>query len=277
MTDKKINSKLKLNVEQNNIISNTLKKINIPNKNIICKTNGKKEKNNNQSIINFTDNEINSFIYKDALNLDHRTFYQYYISLLKTKHLLIFSFYTNDYNSKIIKITIFLFSFDLLYTVNSLFFQDSTIHKLYEDNGEFDFIYQLPLILYSTIISSFITLIAKYLSLIENNIIEIKNTNNNTKELNRKIKQIKIKLFLFFPFIFLFSAIFWCYLYCFCAVYKNTQKLLLKDTLLSFGLSLIYPFILFVLPGFFRIPALKKETKGGNCLYRLSKIIQSLI
>jgi hypothetical protein len=67
-----------------------------------------------KSIKNYTDNEINSLVYKEAIIIDNRTFLQYYISLLKSKHILIFSFYTNDYNSKIIKITFFLFSFTLL-------------------------------------------------------------------------------------------------------------------------------------------------------------------
>ena len=38
------------------------------------------------------------------LEYDKRTFFQYYWSLLKTKHLIIFIFYTKtDYNSRIVK------------------------------------------------------------------------------------------------------------------------------------------------------------------------------
>jgi len=259
--------------------SNTYKNINISfiNQNFNDDEKTEKNKFKYKSIKNYTDNEINSFVYKEAINIAHSTFLQYYISLLKTKHILIFSFYTNDYNSKIIKITLFLFSFTLLYTVNSLFFQDSTMHKIYEDYGEFNFIYQMPQILYSTIITSFITIIVKKLALIEKNIIEIKNEKNiinNSKKFNKKLKWIKIKLNLFFIMIFLFSIIFWYYLSCFGAVYKNTQIHLLKDTLLSFGLSLIYPFGLNILPGLFRITSLKNETKVGKGLYIISKIIQ---
>ena len=278
LNENKIYSNLKINITPNNMSSNTYKNINIS---IINQNFNNETKENNkfkyESIKNYTDNEINSLVYKEAIIIDNRTFFQYYISLLKSKHILIFSFYTNDYNSKIIKITLFLFSFTLLYTVNALFFQDSTMHKIYEDYGAFNFIYQLPQILYSTIISSVITLIVKNLALIESNIIEIKkdkNIINNSEKLNKKLKWLKIKLNLFFIITFIFSIIFWYYLSCFCAVYKNTQIHLLKDTLLSFGLSLIYPFGLNILPGLFRIPALKKETKVGNGLYILSKIIQ---
>ena len=58
------------------------------------------------------------------------------------------------------------------------------------------------------------------------------------------------------------------------AIYINTQFHLLKDTLVSFGLSLLYPFGIYLLPGFFRIPALSDPKKEKQCLYRFSKILQ---
>ena len=59
-------------------------------------------------------------------------------------------------------------------TVNALFFNDSTMHKIYQDKGKFDFIYQIPQILYSTIITAVISLLIKFLALSEKNIIDIK-------------------------------------------------------------------------------------------------------
>ena len=83
---------------------------------------------------------------------------------MRTKHLLIFTFFhNNDYNSSIIKICLFFFSFDLYYTVNALFYTDSTIHEIYEESGAFNFLYHLPQILYSTAISAVINIIVKYL------------------------------------------------------------------------------------------------------------------
>ena len=87
--------------------------------------------NNKYKIETFIDKEINSFDYEKALKYDKRSYLQYYISLLKLKHLLIFTFIIkNDYNSRSIKISLFFFSFSLLYTINSFFFQDKTIHKI---------------------------------------------------------------------------------------------------------------------------------------------------
>ena len=160
------------------------------------------------------DFEINSLKYKEALNLDKRTYIEYYFSLLKRKQILIFTFYVNnDYNSKSIKICLFLFSFALYYTVNALFFNDSTMHKIYIDKGKYDFIYQISNILYSTLISSIINTLIKYLSLTEINIIKMKR-NISKKEKNMKIKKcLTIKCILFFLLNFLFLILFWYYIF----------------------------------------------------------------
>ena len=236
--------------------------------------------NNSVHSITYNDYELNHLPYQKALEIDKRKYIDYYISLLKTKHLLIFTFFTNDdYNSPLIKLSLFLFSFALLYTVSALFFTDSTIHKIYEDNGSFDFIYQIPQVFYSFIISSTINIIIKYLSLSEKSIIGIKYEKENIKEKFSKVRKfLIIKFILFFILIFLFLIFFWYYLSCFCAVYHNSQIHLIKDVFLSFGLHLLYPFGLSLLPGIFRIPSLNNNVqKKRECLYNLSKIFQLII
>ena len=228
------------------------------------------------NIFEYNDYELNNLIYNQALEIDKRSYFQYYISLLKRKQLIIFTFYTSDdYNSKILKMSLFLFSFSLYYTINALFFDDSTMHKIYEDEGSFDFIYQIPQILYSTIISSVITTLIKYLALSEKNILEIKNKKENVIQTVCIIKKcINIKFNFFYLLNFLFLIFFWYYLGCFCAVYKNTQIHLIEDTIISFIISLLYPFGLNLLPGILRIPALNAKNKNRILLYNLSRIIQ---
>ena len=56
------------------------------------------------------DCELNYFNLEKSSKLDKRPFLQYYLSLLFAKHIILFSFYpTNDYNIKIIKISIFFY------------------------------------------------------------------------------------------------------------------------------------------------------------------------
>ena len=86
---------------------------------------------------------------------------------------------------------------------------------------------------------------------------------------------MKIKFVAFFLISLALLVLFWFYLACFCAVYKNTQLYLIKDTLSSFATSMIYPFGLFIIPGIFRINALKGQKK--DCMYNFSKIIQIIV
>ena len=260
-----------------NMNSNNLLNLKIEKNTIDFEKNYNKNKYFN---LKYNDYEINTLNYKDALLRDNRTYIKYYISQLKRKQLLIFTFYTkDDYNSFIIKISLFLYNFSIYYFVNALFFTDSTMHKIYVEKGNYNFIYQLQNILYSTIISGVNNIIISYLSLSEKNILKIKNFNEkNNDNLNLFTSNIKkcliIKLTFFFSLNFIFLILYWYYLGCFCAVYKNTQIHLIKDTLFSFLLTLLYPFGLSLFPGFLRITSLKSIKKDKECMYKLSKLIQ---
>ena len=95
-----------------------------------------KRKNN---ILKYSSEEKNELPYNLAIKYDKRTYCQYYLSLLKLNHDFIFSFiYSKDYNSKIIKIDLFFISFAINYFVNGLFFDEGTMHKIYETNGSFN-------------------------------------------------------------------------------------------------------------------------------------------
>ena len=268
---KKVNNNIN-NFVINNNEENSKRKIN-------------KTKKDNQEIIKkvkeimkYNDEELNNLEYNSALQYDKRTYIEYYISLLKTKHILLFSFcYNNDYNSRIIKIDLFFISLTIYYTVNALFFSVDTMHKIYEDEGSFNFIYQLTQIIHSSLISAFLNMLLKRLALSEGNILYLKKSKDK-KNLDERVEKLKnkisIKFILYFFLSFIFLLFFWYYLSMFGAIYRNTQKHLIKDTLISFGLSLVYPFFIYLLPGFFRIPALSNPKIKKICLYKFSKFLQ---
>ena len=134
--------------------------------------------------MDYTDDELNDLSYDSALEIDKRSYCQFYISLLKTKHEIIFAFFYNkDYNLRIIKIDLFFFGFALNYTVNGFFFNDSTMHNVYESKGLFDFEYQLPIIFYSSIISMFIGSLVQMLGLSNDLIIDF-NKNQEIEDIN---------------------------------------------------------------------------------------------
>ena len=187
--DNKIKSKNKFGKKKNINIINYVNNVTIFN-------NAKKERlfmeTKNDLVKNLglglNDEEMNSLSYEQALILDKRTFFQYYCSLLRKKHIILFTFIpNNDYNLVFIKISLFLISFSLYMTINGFFFTDNTMHKIMIDNGKYNFIFEIPQILYSTIISAICNLILKRLSLSELYILSIK------YEKNIKIAHIKSK------------------------------------------------------------------------------------
>ena len=102
-----------------------------------------------------TDYELNWLNYKEALIYDKRETGEYYCSLIRSKQLFVFTFCSfNDYNSGVVKKFMFFLSFALHYPTNALFFDESNMHQIYEDEGYYNFRYQLPYILYSSIIST---------------------------------------------------------------------------------------------------------------------------
>ena len=223
---------------------------------------------------NLNDEELNSLDYNIAVVVDKRAYFQYYWSLLKKDHLILFTVLpANDYNLYSLKVALFLLSVSLYFTINGFFFSDSTMHKINENNGKFDLIYQIPQILYSSIISSVINMLLKNLSLSEKNILLLKRERNiqKAKKESNKIKRcIIIKFIIFFIISNSLLLFFWYFISCFCAVYINTQKTLLKDTFISFGFSMLYPFGLNLFSGFFRIPALRDKAQKSKCMYKIS-------
>ena len=229
-----------------------------------------------KNILECTETELNSLSYIEALKKDKRTYIQYYCSLLKKKQIILFSFYPNkDYNSQIIKSFLFFFFYTSDMTVNALFFTDDTMHKIYVDSGLFDLSYQLPQIIYSFLISSVVNFIIEYLSLSEETIISIKsNKFLNIYKSKKLINKMKTKFCFFFIISFILLSAFGYYISCFCCIYENTQLHLIKDTLMSFGISLIYPILFNLIPGIFRIGALRSKKGDKVCMYKLSKFIE---
>ena len=215
--------------------------------------------------------------YELALIYDKRTYFAYYWSLLKKKQLILFTFIPqNDYNLYSLKISLFLLSFSLYFTINAFFFSDDTMHKIHKNNGEYNLFVQIPQILYSSVISTIINMILKMLSLSEKNVLIIKNEKDYNIALKKSKnieKCINIKFVLFFLLCNFLLIFFWYFIACFCAVYTNTQMILIKDTLISFAISMLYPFGINLLPGIIRIPALSAENKDKKCMYKTSMLL----
>ena len=227
-----------------------------------------------KKILAYNDKEINDLDFQLALKYDNRKLIELYYSFLKTEHILIKIFNSTDYNSLFIKIFLCFYSFSLSYTVNALFFNDDTIHQILEDEGRFNFLYQLPQIIYSNIISYLFGMILDWLALSEDNILDFKGEKVPQKILQKSkelLRILKYKFIFFFILSFIFLLSFWYYVISFCAVYKNTQYHLIKDSIIGFGTGLLTPLVTKLIPLIFRINGIKNKNKY---LFLLSKILQ---
>ena len=256
------------NQSHNRILKSKVKK-DIIKKDIIKKVN---------NIMKYNEDEINNLPYDKAVLNDKRAYSQYYISLIRTKHNLVYIFCNNDYNSKIIKINLFIFSFTIYFTVSAMFFDDETMHIIYKNKGSYDLEYQLTKIIYSSLISTLLNSIIKFLALSNGDIVEYKQNKTNKKILCEKeiklIQKVKIKSIFYFIISFIFLLFFSYYISMFCFIFQNTQYILIKDNLISFGLSLLYPFAIYLAPGIFRKLAISNTKKKRKYLYKFSKFLK---
>ena len=150
------------------------------------------------------------------------------------------------------------------------------MHKIYEDEGDFNFLYQLPQIIFSTLISKVFNLLFNNFALSEANILDFKN-NKSIKHLSKRAKKLffwlKVKFIIYFIISSIFLLFFWYYLAMFCAIYRNTQSHLIKDTLL---LSLLYPLGIYLIPCLFRTLSLSDKDSKKKYIYNFSVILQNI-
>ena len=234
-----------------------------------------KENSKPQEIINdivLSDFELNAADFETAKNKDQRGFLQYYWSLIKSKQICIFAFYTyDDYNIKSIKIALFILFVAFYFAFTALFFNDSIMRSIYIYKGNTDAAVHIPNIILSSICSLIMMYIVRFVSLSERDVTKIKCENNNKQELIEKTKKLmKIKAIILFIVSALLIGFCWYYVAAFCAVFKNSQGHYLTNVLFAFIVCNIWPFVTSLIAPILRFKAIKGD---NQCLYKASQII----
>ena len=249
--------------------------------------------NKDESVFIFeNDYEINYLNFDQAIKCDKRTFCEFYCSYIKTKQLLLFSFFDfNSYNSRIVKPVIFFLSFVQHYGINAFFFTDKVMNSIYENGSVFDdtvLINSLPSAVVSTVL---IRLMTDFLVLTEKGVLNAKNQKTEDKANEKKknvLKNACIKIPIFFIINIILLIFFWFYLTCFNAVFPNTQIYLAINTVLSFAMTNIFPLLYNLVPAFFRNDILKNkkikkiklktsnEYKDAEYVYSVSQLLQKI-
>ena len=266
---------------------NTTKMLNINNKK------RKSGKNNNELIIQlkklkeygeYTDNELNNLSFSDAVVLDKRSFFQIYFSLIKTKQILLFALgCKNDFNPRSMKISFMFSIFAIFLTCNTIFISDLTLHNLYISEGKIDIFSNITKIGFSAVISATIKNILILVCFPEKDILKIRKSGvQKNKKRNpaiyKSLTMVVIKCYIFFFISFIFLIFIWIYIFSFFTIFANTQMYVIQNTIISFGISMFSPFILYIIPTILRKISVKGDGANGNyCLFALSKILQIIV
>ena len=245
----------------------------------LSNVNGKYQaKNNNnkifQSIIDIQDME-----YKEAIIYDKRNCLKIYWGFLVDSQIILGTFCTDNYLDLFaIKLSFLVFTFQISFFLNALFYTDEYISNAYHNDGILDFFSGLPKSIYSFVATLITTNLLRLLSSSKSELIKLirekRNYPNYFHLIKMKLSKLCIKLIIYFILVFIFSLLFLYYVTAFCAVYKNSQKYWFYGCLESFGTDCLVALNVCIFVSLFRYISIKKKIK---CCYIFANIIANFI
>ena len=163
------------------------------------------------------EDELINLEYDYYRHIEDRKWYIIFLSMFKlnydfTNTFLIYNNSENYKNYQMYSIKIIIYINCLMISIisNLIFYSDETMHKIYIDNGEYNFIYRLPIIVLSDIIMKVFSVIFEKLVNFQDDFIELKinlNRNefenkkqdsiNNTKNINTLYNNILVNNYIY--------------------------------------------------------------------------------
>ena len=240
------------------------------------------EKNNDKineiiklSLLSYNDEDLQDMDYELAIVYVKRSFLRIYWTFLVDTQIILGTFCTENYlNLLVIKLSFFIFTFQISFFLNAFFYTDEYVSDAYHNDGVLDFISGLPKSIYSFIATLITTNLLKMLSNSKSELMQVirenRKNNNYINLIDIKLKKLKRKLIIYFVFVFLLGLLFLYYVSAFCAVYRNSKKYWFIGCLESFGIDSLAAIAICILLAFFRYIAIKKHKKY---FYVLANII----
>ena len=177
-----------------------------------------------------------------------------------------------------IKLSFFIFTFQISFFLNAFFYTDDYISDAYHNDGVLNFITGLPKSIYSYVATLITTNLLRMLSTSKNELLRLIIEKIKFKSylylVQIKLSKLRKKLIIYFIMVLLFSLIFWYYVASFCAVYKNNQKYWFLGCLESFGMDSLISLIICIFLAIFRFISIKKHIKY---LYLLNNFINNFL
>ena len=225
------------------------------------------------------DDEVQDMDYEEAIIHDKRNYLRIFWSFLIDSQIILGTFCTGNYlNLFVIKLSFFIFTFQISFFLNALFYTDDYISDAYHNNGVLDFISGLPKSIYSFIATLITINLLKMLSNSKSEltrVIRMRGIYNNFRNIiNMKLWKLRKKLIIYFIIVFLLEIFFLYYVTAFCAVYRNSQKYWFFGCLESFGMDSLVSFIICLFTAFLRYISVRKQIK--YCFF-LSNFISTFL
>ena len=223
------------------------------------------------------DEEMQNMEYEEAILYDKRSYIRMYWSFLLESQIILETFCADNHLYLFVtKLSFFIFTFQINFFLNALFYTDDYISDAYHNNGVLDFISGLPKSIYSFITTLIKTNLLKMLSNSKSELTRAirrrKRYNNYSNIINIKLSKLRKKVIVYFILVFLLGIILLYYVTAFCAIYRNSQKYWFFGFLESFCIDSLVSIIVCIFLAFLRYISIIRKIKYCYVLANLISI-----
>ena len=221
--------------------------------------------------------DLQDIDYEEAIINDKRKYLRIYWDYLLDSQIILSTFWTdNHFDLLVIKLNFLVFTFQINFFLNALFYTDDYISDAYNNDGILEFISGLPKAIYSFIATLIITSLLRLLSSSKEELMKVikekRNCENYFYFIQQKLAKLRIKLIIYFILVYSFSLFFLYYVTAFCAVYKYSQKYWIHGWLETFALDTLESIIVCIFLALIRYYSIKNNKK---CLYKFGNILSN--
>ena len=245
-------------------------------------------------IPNISEQILNIYSFKEAIEYDKRSFFTiYYIFLIAKQVIMHAVFFRSPIEPLPIRLSLLKFMLGCDLALNAIFYTDDKVSEKYNSTKSaitFAFTNNLSVLLLSTLIGYVMFI---FLANLNNSTNQIRNLfkeeedklKSNPKytvsllrkkeivcEVKRIMRNHKIKIIIFYIVEYACMIFFWYYVTIFCNIYKKTQLSWLLDSLLTIIIRIMIDFLLnIILALFYKLSIWIKS----SCLYRVMIFLYS--
>ena len=239
---------------------------------------------------------LDNYNFEEAIKYETRDFWRiYFIILLSKENILNTFFFKTPFESKPIRISIFIFSYSCDFALNALFYFNEKISDKYHYEGDSLYLFMLVNNITISIFSNVVSyLLVKSLNQLTNSKDAIELLFREEEQKMRKNKDYKVdkdrKKFIFSNLLKVFKIMkikiicyiiieivimlfFVYFITAFCEVYRDTQISLLYDSFISFLLSIPIELLISFIIAIMYLTSIKLKLK---CLYNLVLFLYGL-